>query len=128
MRSLAATLFFLLCLPSIISADPATECGGSSQVEVGDCVADTLQRVNTTVDIYLGFAMSSAEELDEVTGRTVAVPALEAAQAAWSIYRDAHCSYVGATFGGGSGTGIGINSCKIELGRSRAEELVRYSQ
>ncbi|WP_223425220.1 lysozyme inhibitor LprI family protein [Tateyamaria pelophila] len=128
MRNLAATLFLLLCLSSIVSADPATECGGSSQVEVGDCVADTLQRVNTTVDIYLGFAMSSAEELDEVTGRKVAVPALEAAQATWSAYRDAQCGYVGATFGGGSGTGIAINSCKIELGRNRAEELMRYVQ
>ena len=65
--------------------------------------------------------MRSAKELDDVTGRTVALPALEKAQAAWSAYRDTHCDYVGATFGGGSGTGIGINSCKIELARSRAE-------
>lgn len=112
----------------IVFADPATECGGSSQVQIGACVADTLQRVNTTVDTYLGFAMRSAKELDDVTGRTVALPALEKAQAAWSAYRDTHCDYVGATFGGGSGTGIGINSCKIELGRSRAELLMRYAQ
>ncbi|WP_299757452.1 lysozyme inhibitor LprI family protein [uncultured Boseongicola sp.] len=128
MRSLAATLFLFTCLPSIVFADPATECGGSSQVEIGACVADTLQRVDATVDIYLDFAMRSAAELDEVTGRTVAVPALEAAQAAWSVYRDEHCGYVGATFGGGSGTRIGINSCRIELGRSRAAELMRYVQ
>ena len=128
MRSLAATLFLLLCLPSIVSADPATECGGSSQVDIGACVADTLQRVDATIDTYLGFAMRSAEELDEVTARPVTVPALEAAQAAWTAYRDAHCDYVGATFGGGSGTGIGINSCKIVLGRERAEELMRYAQ
>ena len=128
MRNLAATLLLLTCLPSIVVADPAAECGGSSQVEIGSCVAETLQRVDATVDIYLGFAMSSAAELDEVTGRTVAVPALEAAQAAWSAYRDEHCGYVGATFGGGSGTGIGINSCRIELGRSRAGELSRHVQ
>lgn len=128
MRHLAATLFLLTCLPSIVLADPATECGGSSQVEIGSCVAETLERVDATVDIYLGFAMSSAAELDEVTGRPVAVPALEAAQAAWSAYRDAHCGFVGSTFGGGSGTGIGINSCRIELGRNRAEELMRHMQ
>lgn len=126
MRKLAAVSVFALCVPGLASADPATECGGSSQVEIGACVAETLQRVDATVDTYLGFAMSSAQELDSVTGRIVAAPALEAAQAAWSSYRDAHCDYVGATFGGGSGTGIGIDSCRIELGRERAEDLMRY--
>jgi len=126
MRSFAATLVSVSCAAGIVFADPATECGGSNQVEIGACVTDTLVRVDATVDLYLGFAMSSAKELDEATGRTVAVPALEAAQVAWSTYRDAHCDYVGATFGGGSGTGIGINSCKIELGRERAESLMRY--
>ena len=128
MRNLATTMFLLTCLPSIVFADPATECGGSSQLEIGSCVAETLQGVDATVDIYLGFAMRSAAELDEVTGRTVAVPALDAAQAAWSAYRDEQCGYVGATFGGGSGTGIGSNSCRIELGRRRATELMRYVQ
>jgi len=128
MRVLVAPLFVLCCVPGIGFADPATECGGSSQVDIGACVADTLQRVDATIDTYLGFAMRSAEELDEVTARPVTVPALEAAQAAWTAYRDAHCDYVGATFGGGSGTGIGINSCKIVLGRERAEELMRYAQ
>lgn len=128
MRNLVAALFILPGLPTIASADPATECGGSSQVEIGACVADTLKRVDATVEVYLGFAMTSAKELDDNTGRTVAIPALEAAQTAWSAYRDAHCEYVGATFGGGSGTGIGIDSCKIELGRDRAEQLMRYAQ
>ncbi|WP_282128821.1 lysozyme inhibitor LprI family protein [Roseobacter litoralis] len=128
MRNRIAIFFLLTCLASIVFADPATECGGGSQVEIGSCVADTLQRADATVDIYLGFAMSSAAELDEVTGRTVAVPALEAAQAAWSAYRDEQCAYVGTTFRGGSGARIGINSCRIELGRNRAEELMRYVQ
>lgn len=128
MRNLATGLLIALCVSGTAFADPATECGGSSQVEIGACVAETLQRVDATVDIYLGFAMTSAEELDGITGREVAVPALEAAQAAWSAYRDAHCDYVGATFGGGSGTGIGIDSCKIELGRDRAYDLMRYLQ
>lgn len=128
MRNIVAGLFVALGVPSGVLADPAAECGGGSQVEIGACVVDTLQRVDATIDMYLGFAMSSAEELDNVTERAVAVPALEAAQAAWSAYRDAHCDYVGATFGGGSGTSIAINSCKIELGRDRAKDLMRYAQ
>jgi len=59
MRSLAAILFLLSCLPSFGFADPATECDGSNQLEIGSCVADTLQRVDATVDIYLGFTSNS---------------------------------------------------------------------
>lgn len=126
MKTFAARLTLICCLPLPALADPATECGGSSQVEIGNCVADTLQRVDATVETYLGFATRAAEELDQATGRKLAVPALEASQTAWSAYRDAHCDYVGATFGGGSGTGIGIDSCRIELGRARAADLMRY--
>lgn len=128
MKLLAATLVLMTSVPSAILADPSTECGASSQVEIATCVADTLRRVDATVEIYLGFATSSAAELDEITGRTVAVPALQDAQTAWSAYRDQHCTFVGTTFGGGSGASIGINSCRIELGRQRAQDLMRYVQ
>lgn len=128
MRNFSIPVSMLCCLPLMTFADPATECGGASQVEIGACVADTLQRVDATVEIYLGFAMRAAADLDGATGRSVAVPALESSQAAWAAYRDAHCEYVGATFGGGSGTGIGINSCRIELGRDRARDLLSYAQ
>lgn len=128
MRSIVARFLVALGLPSGVFADPATECGGGSQVEIGACVADTLERVDATIYMNLGFAMNSAEELDNVTERAVTVPALEVSQAAWSAYRDAHCDYVGATFGGGSGTRIAIDSCKIELGRDRAKDLMRYVQ
>ncbi|MDA5093402.1 DUF1311 domain-containing protein [Aliiroseovarius sp. KMU-50] len=126
MKISTAALIIFFSAPHIIMADPASECGGSSQVEIGRCVADTLQRVDATVDMYLGFAMSTAREYDQSIGRSVAEPALEAAQAAWSDFRDAHCDYVGTTFGGGSGRGIGINSCRIVLGRDRADVLMRY--
>ncbi|MDW4499593.1 lysozyme inhibitor LprI family protein [Sulfitobacter sp. D35] len=122
---------YLAALASVAGptlADPATECGGASQVEIGACVSDTLARVDASVEIMFGFAKGAAQELDEVTGRASALPALEAGQTAWTAYRDSHCDYVGAMFGGGSGTGIGIESCRIELGRERERELRRYVQ
>ena len=70
MRILVGTLSLLSCVPGIVFADPASECGGGSRVQIEACVADTLQRVDATVDIYLGFVMSSAKELDEVTARS----------------------------------------------------------
>ncbi len=104
------------------------ECPGSSQIEIGACVHETLGRVDAAVDAALGFAMTSAVELDRITGRSVAEPALTAGQAAWAGYRDAHCAFVGATYGGGSGTGIAIESCRIMLGRARVEDLLTYAR
>ena len=118
-----------LLLPLPVLADPALECSdASSQVEIADCLIDTEARVETALEIAVDVARSAAAELDDVTGRVVAVPALEQAQAAWEAYRQAQCDYVGATFGGGSGTGIGIRSCRIDLTRARIRALFAHAQ
>lgn len=119
----------LLCLiPFATIADPTLECAdAASQVEIGSCVSEVEERVNSAVDAAYGFALNAAKELDDVTGRVVAQPALETSQQAWIAYRDAQCETVGAYFGGGSGTGIGITSCQIQLGRLRVDELLRLS-
>ncbi|WP_170417379.1 lysozyme inhibitor LprI family protein [Ruegeria atlantica] len=109
-------------------ADPSLECSDAgTQVEIGSCVGEMEKRVSMALDASYGFAMQSAVELDEVTGRVVAQPALEAAQEAWRRYRDAQCEAVGASFGGGSGTGIAIASCRVDMGRARVDELLRMA-
>jgi len=120
----------LLFAAALAAADPALECntGASSQIEIGGCVAETEARVSDALDAALGFALTSATDLDEITGREVATPALEASQAAWEAYRDAQCEFAGATFGGGSGTGIAIGVCRVELGRARIAELLLYAR
>ncbi|QJF53007.1 lysozyme inhibitor LprI family protein [Roseobacter ponti] len=116
----------LAALPATVSADPSLECSlvSSSQVETSACLAEVEKRVDETLGIALNSARASATELDEITGRTVALPALEASQAAWDAYRAAHCEYTGTLSGGGSGTGISIRSCRISLTRARVEELL----
>ncbi|WP_435257852.1 lysozyme inhibitor LprI family protein [Thioclava sp. FR2] len=116
--------------PAVAIADPSLECSLSSgsQVEIGNCVAEAEATIEKTLALALGFATDSAKSLDEATGRPMATPALEAGQAAWAAYRDAHCDFVGTTFGGGSGAGIAIQSCRVELGRARIEELLSYAQ
>ncbi|MEO4042967.1 lysozyme inhibitor LprI family protein [Hoeflea sp. CAU 1731] len=124
------TASLTVLLPASAIADPSFECsmGSGSQVETAECVAKTEAMVDETVKLSLQFAMNAAKELDETTGRAAAVPALEKAQDAWSTFRDVHCDYVGSTFGGGSGTGIAIRSCRIELGRDRADLLLRFAK
>lgn len=82
MRIAFVVFVFLAFMPGITMADPATECDGSSQIEIGACVAETLRRADAMIEIYLGFAITSAAELDDITGGAVSVPALETAQSA----------------------------------------------
>lgn len=130
MKSFLPLIAFVLLAPAVAAADPSLECnsGASSQVEIADCMAETEARVDAAIEAALSFAMTSATDLDEITGREVALHALEAAQAAWVAYRDAQCEFAGSTFGGGSGTGIAIRSCRVELGRARVTELLAYVQ
>lgn len=112
------------------SADPSLECSiaSGSQVETGTCLEAMTKSADAAMEAALVFARNSAKALDEATGRTVVIPALEAGQTAWSQYRDKHCEYVGSTFGGGSGTGIAIQSCRIELTRQRTTELMQFAR
>ena len=130
MKTVFRLIAAALVLPQAGFADPSMECSVNvgSQGEIRACVAEAEAAVDQTIESSLGFAMEAAGELDEITGRAVAVPTLEAGQAAWSAYRDAHCGFVGATFGGGSGTGIAIQSCRVELGCARVSELMAFTQ
>ncbi|KIC40678.1 hypothetical protein RA27_13000 [Ruegeria sp. ANG-R] len=117
-----------MLFPLAAVADPTMECiDAGSQVEIGSCVSNMETRVNAAIESSYSLALGAAQELDEVTGRVVAVPALEAAQTAWQTYRDAQCEAVGASFGGGSGTGIAITACRVDLGRARVDALLRYA-
>lgn len=127
---LALALPLAIALATTLRADPALECGldAGSQVEIGACVAREEARVEHALAAAYGFAEAASRETDAVTGRPVAVPALEAAQAAWTAWRDAHCAHVGAGFGGGSGTGIAIRGCRVELGRARVAQLLAMAR
>jgi uncharacterized protein YecT (DUF1311 family) len=134
-RIMKFTTFALFALGLLLTlsqahANPATECSyqAGSQVEIGDCLAKVTANVDAAIEQALEFANDVAKELDEITQRDVAVPALSLGQSSWAVYRDKHCDFVGSMYGGGSGTGIAIQSCRIELGRMRVEELMKYAQ
>ncbi len=121
---------FAITLPTLLAADPSLECSinNDNQIKIGDCLSATEAEVDGAVKLALGFAHDSAVELDNITEADRSVKALEKAQTHWTAYRDSHCKFVGTTFGGGSGTGIAIQSCRIELGRLRVTELMKFTQ
>jgi uncharacterized protein YecT (DUF1311 family) len=125
-----AALLMLAGTSSATLADPSMECSlkSSSQVETRECLSEVAKTVEAAMDAALGYARNAGADLDKTTGREAVVPALETAQTAWLDYRDKHCDFVGATFGGGSGTGIAMLSCRVELMRSRTDELMKFAQ
>lgn len=120
-----AALFAALGLAVAAQADPSLECSVSnnSQVEIAACLGAIEIDVNAALDIAFAAAMTAALDLDNASGRSVAVPALELAQKDWIAFRQSHCDHIGALFGGGSGTGIAIRSCRIEMTRQRTDAL-----
>ena len=111
-------------------ADASLECSmtSGSQVETADCLIDVEEAVNAAMQVALDTARSAAVELDEVTEREAAGPALEAAQNAWMNLRETQCAYEGSLFGGGSGTGIAIQACRITMTRDRTRQLFALNQ
>ncbi len=109
-------------------AGPVSECWQQvdDNVALGACLVQVEKNVDAAMDQTLGFAMAHADEMDNDTGRVAARPSLLAAQQAWVTYRDAHCGFVGGTFGGGSGAGSAILGCRITLGRARADVLLGF--
>ena len=111
-------------------AEPSMECSvnNSSQVDIWTCLAEVEIAVEAARASALEYATAAAADLDQVTGRATSQSALGAAQASWSDYRNQHCEFVGSTFGGGSGTGIAIRSCRITMGRARTDNLLTFTQ
>jgi uncharacterized protein YecT (DUF1311 family) len=121
----SGVIVILGLLPTLSAADPSFECSmkASSQLETANCLQAVEETVEMTLEATLKLAAASARDLDGITGRALAVPALERSQKSWAQYREEQCNFVGTMFGGGSGTGIAIRSCRIELGRARVKQL-----
>ena len=106
------------------AADPILECPGDNQVEIRQCLAETEARADAALAVTVGIARESAGSQDDLMGGSAAAAAFEAGQAAWEDYRDAHCGYIGSTYGGVSGTGPAITACRITHARARTAELM----
>ena len=120
----------LMGISGSVNADPMSECWvGNGKQEAELCLGAVEDKANAALDDILRRAMDAANKFDDQTApRRDVVPALNAAQEAWTKYRDKHCEYVEANWGGGSGTGMAISNCRIELARKRFDELTEFIQ
>lgn len=116
----------LLALPA--HANPALECGGGSQEEVGSCVADDEEGVEAALFNALEAAMVAAAERDNINGGTAVEAALMQSQTAWEAFRTAHCAFAGEAHDVREDAGIATRACWTTLGRARVAELVRFAR
>jgi uncharacterized protein YecT (DUF1311 family) len=116
-------LLLLSAAPAL--ASPVGECQAAmpTQVAVNQCLQNTLAAAQHVLDLSLTNAQQKADELDAVTGRTEARPALDQSQTDWLTFRDSNCAVRGAFAGGASGSGQFIAGCAITMTRERAAEL-----
>jgi len=109
-----------------VYADSHNSCdsGNKAQAELDRCLIDVEKDVDAAQKAAFDKIVAAAKKLDDVTApRRDVVPALTLGQDAWTQYRDKHCEFIGTTWGGGSGTGIAITRCRIDLTRARIKEL-----
>lgn len=106
-------------------ASPVGECQvvATSQVEVTECLRIALAAADQVMSAALDRLLRRADELDQVTGRPTARPAVEAAQVEWQAFREANCAVPAALAGGASGSGQFELGCFITMARARAADL-----
>ena len=122
----AAALAAALLVPAApAGADPVGECQAltADQVQTGQCLQAALGAADHVMAGALGALLQKADELDRVTGRPAARPAVEASQVQWQAYREANCAVPFALAAGASGAGHFQPGCMVTMARTRAAEL-----
>jgi uncharacterized protein YecT (DUF1311 family) len=111
-------LLIIAQAPLLVSNAADSLCANAvTSREMEQCMAAELQKAEKLLDGYL------VESTRQVTKSTDARRALEAAQAAWQAYRDAHCRAVYAAYAPGSMAGLQVVRCKLQLTQRRTHEL-----
>jgi heat shock protein HslJ len=106
-------------------ADPLDACWAlaESRLDVGPCLADQRQQSEAALAEIADRVMTAAADLDRITERSLAVPALEQAETAFAAYRDAQCGAVRTMAASGTGAGDFELACIVRLNRTRIDEL-----
>ena len=107
-----------LMVPCVSNAqDSIEQCYKSATTTsaVRECLKKELQQVRDEYRETLGKLSQQAGELDRVTGRNEALPALEKANTAFDRYVGEQCRFEEKMMGGGTGAGAANLACQINL-------------
>lgn len=121
-RTAPALLTLMLGLGAPLApALAAEDCpGDGTQLALNECAAKALQQAEGALD----------ERLSKIRTRLASMPerakALDAAQTAWTAYRDAECAFAASGVEGGSIQPLVVADCERTVTEARFEALDRY--
>lgn len=118
------SLLILAC-PLTSFAENVDECYKNAQTTaaIRECLKQELQETREEYRSVMEKLTNQAGELDRVTGRNVALPALEKANLSFDRYVSDQCVFEEAMIAGGTGAGAANLSCQINLLRLRMGSL-----
>lgn len=115
---------------ALLLAQPGAEeeCDqkAGNQAELKDCLAALLPQAKQDRQNAEAATLAAMKQLDRIQLRSEAVPALQQDIKAYSRYQKAHCRWVAASYGSGTGSGIAEAACRIDLDRARAHAFSIY--
>ena len=107
-----------LALPGVsLAQDSIEQCYKSATTTsaVRECLKKELQQTRDEYRKAMEKLTQQAGELDRVTGRNEALPALEKANTAFDRYVGEQCRFEEKMMGGGTGAGAANLACQINL-------------
>lgn len=107
-----------LSIPGLcIAQDSIEQCYKSATTTsaVRECLKKELQQSRDEYRETMEKLTQQAGELDRVTGRNEALPALEKANTAFDRYVSEQCRFEETMMGGGTGAGAANLACQINL-------------
>lgn len=117
-KLLLLSSLFALSLPCVSYAqDSIEQCYKSATTTsaVRECLKKELQQSRDEYREAMEKLTQQAGELDRVTGRNEALPALEKANTAFDRYVSEQCRFEEKMMGGGTGSGAANLACQINL-------------
>jgi len=90
---------------------------------VNRCLVDLDKEAQAALVKAEGDAGKRARDIDNVTGRSPAAPALAKSMRAFSEYRKAQCEFVRAMYSTAAGSEQAQLGCMVDLTRRRVREL-----
>jgi len=104
--------------------------GGQSTAGMVACMGNKLevwdQRLNAAYTALMAREKAEDKEMADLqSSAPKQAPALQDMQRKWIAYRDARCDYIGAQWGGGSGTGPAVQGCHMVMTGKQALFLQR---
>ena len=108
-KALLLSSLLILAIPAAYAQDSIEQCykAATNEVAMRECLKKELQQTRDEYREALDKLTQQAGELDRVTGRNEAMPALEKANMSFDRYVSEQCRFEETMFSGGAGGGGG---------------------